>query len=144
MKSMTVLVGIPGAGKTWIAKALFPEHVRVSFDKLPNRTRNDEDKLILKTCRSGADVVIDAANVERIKRIKYIRFAREHGYTVHAVMIDTSLDAALVRNESRDRKVPEGAIRAYCEKLEMPTVEEGFDNVFVMWNDWDPRGRRKA
>lgn len=144
MRNLTVLIGIPGAGKTTIAKSLFPGHVRVSFDALPNRTRNDEDKLIIRTCRKGLDIIVDSANVDRLKRMKYVRFAREFGYSVHALLIDTSLDAALARNEARERKVPEGLVRAYCEKLEMPTLDEGFDNVFIMWNDWDPRAKRRS
>ena len=144
MKQMTVLIGIPAAGKTTITKSLFSSHVVVSFDRLPNRTHNDEDKLIMKTCRSGADLVIDAANVDKAKRRKYIRYAKEHGYTVHALFVDTSLDVALARNRARERQVPEGMIRAYCEKIEYPTVEEGFTNIFIVWNSWDPRDHKEA
>lgn len=139
VKNMTVLIGIPAAGKTTVTKNLFSSHVVVSFDRLENRTRNDEDKMILKTCRLGNDIVIDAANIDKAKRRKYIRYAKEHGYKVNAVFVDTSLDAALARNKTRERQVPEGMIRAYCEKVQYPSLDEGFENIFILWNDWDPR-----
>ena len=139
MKNMIVLVGIPASGKTTITKNLFSSHVLVSFDQLPNRTRNEEDKLIMKTCKQGLDIVIDAANIDKRKRAKYINYAQEYGYSVHAVFVDTSLDAARKRNASRERQVPDGMIKSYAEKIEHPSTEEGFDTVFVMWNDWQPR-----
>lgn len=143
MKQMVVMIGIPAAGKTTLTKSLFSSHVVVSFDRLPNRTHSDEDKLIMKTCRRGVDIVIDAANIDEAKRRKYMRHAKEYGYDVHAMFVDTSLDVALARNESRDRKVPEGMIRAYCEKIQYPTHKEGFKNIFVVWNSWDPRDQKE-
>lgn len=139
MKNMVVLVGIPAAGKTTITKSLFSSHVTVSFDQLPNRTRNDEDKLIMRVCKRGLDLVIDAANIDKRKRAKYINYAKEYGYKVHAVFIDTSLDAARKRNASRERQVPDGMLKAYAEKIEYPSTDEGFDTVFTMWNDWQPK-----
>ncbi len=136
---MIVLVGIPGAGKTWISKSLFSSHIRVAFDQLPNRSKNDEDKLLIKSCKSGKDIVVDAANIDISKRKKYIRFAEEYEYTPYAVVIDTQLDLALARNDFRKRKVPEGAIRSYCEMMEWPTKQEGFKDVITLWDNWDPR-----
>lgn len=139
MRQLVVLVGIPGAGKTTIRRRLFSSHRSVSMDSLPDRSRNAVDKMMMKLCAGGRDIVVDAANADRITRKRFIRFAKDYGYEAHAVFIDTSLDAALARNETRDRKVPEGAIRSYCEKLEVPTELEGFTSVFTVWNDWDPR-----
>lgn len=137
--NLIVLVGIPGAGKTTMTAALFSSHEQVSMDRLPNRSRNAVDKMLIQLCSTGKDIVVDAANIDRITRMRFTRFAKDYGYDAHAVFIDTSLDAALARNEMRDRKVPEGAVRAYCEKLEMPTEAEGFANVITVWNDYDPR-----
>lgn len=139
MKKMVVLIGIPAAGKTTIARELFSSHECVSLDRLPNRTRNAEDKLLIELCSTGRDIIVDGANIDKLKRMRYLRFAKEYGYDAVALMVDSSLDAALARNEQRDRKVPEGAIKSYCEKLEYPDVEEGFSQVFIMWNNWDPR-----
>ncbi len=137
--NLVVLVGIPGAGKTTITRALFSSHESVAMDKLPNRTRNAVDKMMMKLCATKKDIVVDAANIDRITRMRFVRFAKDYGYDVHALFIDTSLDAALARNEGRNRKVPEGAIRSYCSKLEVPTEAEGFKTVLTVWNDWDPR-----
>jgi predicted kinase len=143
VKNLVVLVGIPGAGKTTLTKALFSSHEQVAMDKLPNRSRNAVDKLMMKLCATGKDIVVDAANIDRITRMRFIRFAKDYGYEAHAIFVDTSLDAALARNESRDRKVPEGAVRSYCEKLEVPTESEGFSVVATVWNDFDPRRRMR-
>lgn len=136
---MVVLVGIPGAGKSTIRMDMFSSHEAVSLDMLENRTRNAEDKLLIDLCEKGVDIIIDGANVDKVKRMRYLRFARDYGYDAVALFVDTSLDAALARNELRERKVPEGAIRAYCKKLEVPELDEGFKHVFTIWNDYDPR-----
>lgn len=138
-KNMIVLVGIPASGKTTITRTLFASHIPVSFDQLPHRTRNEEDKLIMKVCKRGHDIVIDSANIDKRKRTKYINYAREYGYSVHAVFVDTSLDAARKRNASRERQVPDGMLKSYAEKIEYPSTDEGFDTVFTMWNDWQPK-----
>lgn len=115
---------------------------RVSIDKLPNRTRNAEDKLLLEYCRAKKDIIVDAANIDKTKRAGYVRFAKEFGYTVTALFVDASLNMALVRNASRTRQVPKGAIVSYCEKLQVPTKDEGFDFVFTLWDDWTPAGKQ--
>jgi bifunctional polynucleotide phosphatase/kinase len=135
---MVVLVGIPGAGKTTVVEAMLGSLERVSIDRLPNRTRNAEDKLLLQYCREKKDIVVDAANIDKTKRAGYIRFAREFGYVVTAVFVDASINMALVRNASRNRQVPKGAIMAYAEKLQVPTKDEGFDFIFTVWDDWLP------
>jgi bifunctional polynucleotide phosphatase/kinase len=137
--NLVVLVGIPGAGKTTVTRALFSSHESVAMDKLPDRSRNAVDKMMMRLCAGGKDIVVDAANIDRITRMRFVRFAKDYGYDAHALFIDTSLDAALARNEGRSRKVPEGAIRSYCSKLEVPTEAEGFKTVLTVWNDWDPR-----
>lgn len=141
---MVVLVGIPGAGKTTVAESMFGALERIALDKLPNRTRNAEDKLLLQYCREKKDIVIDAANIDKAKRAGYIRFAREYGYTVTALFVDASLNMALVRNASRNRQVPKGAIVSYCEKLQVPTKDEGWDYIFTIWDDWVPDASQKS
>lgn len=138
-KNMVVLVGIPGAGKTWVAESLFTSHVRISIDQLKRRSRNDEDNLLIRTMREGRDVVVDTANVTISKRRRYLRFARKFGYTTFAVVVDTSIDLALARNQVRERKVPEGAVWSYAKQLQWPTKAEGFKDVITLWDDWDPR-----
>ena len=141
---MVVLIGIPGAGKSTIRAEMFSSHAAVSLDMLENRTKNAEDKLLMALCEKGVDIIIDGANVDKTKRRRYTRFARDYGYDAIALFVDTSLDAALARNEFRDRKVPEGAIRSYCKKLEVPEVSEGFSSVYTIWNSWDPREKTAA
>lgn len=141
MKTMVVLVGIPGAGKTFVREHLFAAHKSVEFDKLSSRTRNAEDKQLMKLCKTGVDIVVDAANVSVSKRRKYIRFAKQYDYRITALLVDTSMDLALARMALRKRKVPQGAIEGYARDLVIPTLSEGFDAVITLWDDYDPRGK---
>jgi len=138
---MIIMVGIPGAGKTWIVQALFGPHLKISRDQLPNKSRNDMDKLLIHATKLRRHIVVDAANETISKRRRFIRFARENGYRIYALVADTSMDLAMARMEHRGRKVPKGALEGYANGLQWPTKKEGFDEVLVTWDDWDPRGQ---
>ena len=141
MKSLIIIIGIPGAGKSTLVAQLFPFHERVALDALEDRGQNGEDKLLFKLCAEGKNIVIDKANADKITRIRYINMAKEYKYdSIQAVMLDTSYDAACARNGTRKRHVPSGVIRDYAEKLEWPKIEEGYTSEpWTVWNNWDPR-----
>ena len=124
-----VMVGIPGSGKSTIARNRFPNHKRVSLDLV--NTRQKEDEEIANCLMNGKDIVIDNTNTTRRSRQKYIDAAKLFGVSISAVYLQCPLDVALERNASRvgKERVPDNAVRFYNKILQRPSVEEGFDSV---------------
>jgi len=98
------------------------------------------DKLMLQAVKAKRHIVVDAANTRITQRRRYIALAKKNGYKVYALVADTSMDLAGARMKHRGRKVPKGAMENYANEMQWPKKEEGFDEVLVMWDDFDPRG----
>jgi len=132
-----IFIGIPGSGKsTFFRKTFFDTHVRINLDML--RTRNRE-KILFEAClKAKQSFVIDNTNVQKVDRERYIQTAKEHGFSVIGYFFRSSLQECLIRNKSRpaDRVVPEIGVKGRFGKLEMPSLEEGFEKLyFVKIND---------
>ena len=126
---IVVLVGVPGSGKTTLAKTRFPHHKRINLDTL--HTRSKEFSEMSKNLENGCDMIIDNTNTTRKTRLRYIEIAKLFGIPIRAIYLDCPLDLALKRNSSRVGKeqVPDRAVRLYYKIIEPPTKEEGFDSV---------------
>ena len=142
-----VLIGIPGSGKSSFYKArFFSTHVRVSLDLLKTRAR--EDRFLESCLQTRQPFVIDNTNPTRQKRQKYILAAKEAGFSVFGFYFQSQIEACLKRNAERKipEQVPEVAIFSIAKQLELPSYEEGFDQLFYVslaerefqveeWND---------
>ncbi|GAL82910.1 hypothetical protein MYP_136 [Sporocytophaga myxococcoides] len=128
-----IFCGIQASGKsTFFKEKFFKTHVRISMDLL--RTRNRE-RLFLETClKTKMSFVVENTNPTRAEREKFISKAREFGYRIVGYYFKTSLKDALERNNNRDGKecVPEVGIKATLKKLELPSFDEGFDELYFV------------
>ena len=126
-----IFCGIQAAGKTtFYDQRLAATHARISLDLL--RTRAREKQLLDECLRSGRSFVIDNTSVKRADRAPYIAAARAKGYRVVGYYFATEPRAALARNRLRSGKaaVPAPALFAAQKRLEVPTLDEGFDELF--------------
>jgi len=128
-----IFCGIQASGKsTFFKEKYFKTHVRISMDLL--RTRNRE-RLFLETClKTQQPFVVENTNPTRSERDKYISKARECSYRIIGYFFKTNLKDALERNNCRDSKecVPEVGIKATLKKFELPSFEEGFDELYCV------------
>jgi predicted kinase len=142
-----IFCGIQATGKTTFFKEhFFKTHIRISLDQL--NTRNKEQKFI-ETCISTQQAfVIDNTNPKREDRAKYIVIAQANKFKVIGYYFQSKLNEALNRNNGRlgKEKIAEVGIKGTFNKLELPSWEEGFDelyyvtienNTFIIkeWND---------
>jgi predicted kinase len=132
-----LFIGIPGSGKsTLYAQRFINTHVRINRDMLKTETR---ERILIEAClRAKQPFVIDNTNVTLDKRAGYIALAKKAKFRVVGHFFDCGVDEALKRNEQRAGKarVPNVAIFAMAKKLEPPTLDEGFDELFRVKNDF--------
>ena len=125
-----IFVGIQGSGKSsFYRERFFDTHVRISLDVL--RTRHREQLLFAACLAAKQPFVIDNTNPLVHDRARYIEPARKAGFRMVAYFFETSLADAMRRNHQRGgkQKVPVPAIAGTLRKLQVPTLEEGYDEI---------------
>ncbi|WP_291723325.1 AAA family ATPase [Bernardetia sp.] len=127
-----IFIGIQGSGKsTFYKEKYFNSHLRISLDLL--NTRNKEAKLLDFCLEFQQRLVIDNTNPTKKERAKYIQKLKERKFKVVAIYFDTNLKIALARNELRigKAKVAKVGILSTHKKMELPSFEEGFDEIYI-------------
>lgn len=135
-KTMAIMMGIQGSGKsTFYSKHLSKDYVRVNLDTL--KTRHQESLLIEECFTEGKNFVVDNTNPTREDRARYITLAKANGYHIIGYFMESKIKECIARNAMREGKarVPEKAIAATSNKLEIPSFDEGFDELYFVKND---------
>ena len=133
MKTAVIMIGIQASGKsTFCSKCLPDFFVRISLDEL--KTRNKEKKLLIDCVSRGLDIVIDNTNPQKDDRLRYIPVLRENDYRIVGYFMQSRIADCIRRNENRQGKsrIPNTAIAATSNKLELPEYEEGFDEIYYV------------
>ena len=152
-----IMVGVPGSGKsTWIDKhkaAFKTPYKIVSRDKIrfslvsedePYFSKEDEVfKVFIKEIKDGLadglDVYADATHLSGFSRGKLLRALGSSikDTKIEAIVIKTSLNTAITQNNLREGRsfVPKSVVRRMYTQLEEPTLEEGFDKIWIYQNE---------
>jgi predicted kinase len=126
-----VLCGVQGSGKTTLYVERFVEtHVRVSLDVV--RTRAREAALVRLCLESGQRFVVDNTNATPAERARYVAPARAAGFRVVGYLVEVDVADALARNARRAgrERVPVSGVVGTSRRLQRPTLEEGFDELW--------------
>ena len=144
-KGVVILaIGLPGSGKSsWFKRhnitPLSSDLLRALLFDDPTEQRFQD--LIFSNLRSMLKArliarrpmnYVDATNLSPHERSGWIKLAKDYGYEVQAVFFDVPVEVCLARNQRRERKVPEDAMRRMAGKLKQPTFEEGFSKITVV------------
>lgn len=132
-----LFIGVPGSGKTsFFKERFFATHVRISLDLLKTRHR---ERRFLETCLATEQrFVIDNTSPTRSERSQYIAPASARRFEVVGYYFKSKVEDCLKRNAARpeSERVPEVAIFAAAKRMELPTLDEGFDRlVYVRLED---------
>ena len=135
-RTMILMMGLQGSGKsTFCREILGNTYVYVNLDTLKTRHR---EKLLIQECmEQGKSFIVDNTNPTRKDRQRYIPTARAAGYRVIGYFMESKLKACIERNEQREgaAKIPSMAIAATSNRLQMPSYDEGFDELYFVKND---------
>jgi predicted kinase len=144
-KGVVVLaIGLPGSGKSsWFKRhnitPLSSDLLRALLFDDPTEQRFQD--LIFSNLRSMLKArliarrpmnYVDATNLSPHERNGWIKLAKDYNYEVQAVFFDVPVEVCIERNQRRERKVPEDAMRRMAGKLKQPTFDEGFSKITVV------------
>ncbi len=140
---LTILIGIPGSGKSTYARSL--GKTTLSLDGIRQRLYGDASILgkssdvervfrqeLEANAQAGRDVVLDATHTSVLRRRRMIRLGRKLGYDrIVGIWLQTPLKESLARNRKRERHVPDFVLVTMQRRLESqpPSLDEGFDKI---------------
>lgn len=155
MSELIMLIGIPGSGKSFWAENYVKKHSnyiihssdalrKELYDDEEDQTHNEElfvelHKRIRKDLLAGHSVIYDATNLSKKKRIHFFNTLPRCTKHIHkkCVLFMTGVNDCIVRNQLRDRYVPDIVIRRMHKTFCPPAYDEGFDEIVLVQNSWN-------
>ncbi|HEY1187472.1 MAG TPA: ATP-binding protein [Gemmata sp.] len=128
-----IFVGLQGAGKsTFYKERFFATHVRINLDML--KTRHWERRLVQACVETGQPFVVDNTNPSRGERAAYVRAAKDAGFRVMGYYFQSRVEDCKRRNGQRPpaQQVPLKGILGTAGRMELPSRDEGFDEIFYV------------
>jgi predicted kinase len=125
-----IFIGLQGASKsTFYRERFFATHVRINLDML--KTRHREKRFLMTCLETRQPFVVDNTNATRAEREVYIQAAKDAGFRVVGYYFQSRVEDCRRRNEQRPaaQQVPLRAILGTAGRLELPSLEEGFDEL---------------
>jgi predicted kinase len=140
-KTLYIMQGIPGSGKSTVARAM----ADVAADSGQSVARHSTDDLrmrngvyvhdqannaaqhaqnmrqvIASMQKETENIFVDNTNIKRWQARPYVSFARAFGYEVQIIRVQCDVETAIARqkNWSPDRAVPEEVIRRMHAEME--------------------------
>lgn len=136
MKTLTILIGVPGSGKSSYAKHLETlGYTRVSQDANKGNKSKTTEQFIQAT-KENKDIVLDRCNINKDQRRVWINKAMAAGYDeIIGVSFSTDTETCISRVLARKdhetiKDMPEEKVRSIVEgfasSFEAPSFQEGF------------------
>jgi tRNA uridine 5-carbamoylmethylation protein Kti12 len=133
---MYIFVGLPASGKTTFSNSMLRHyHVLISLDVF--KSRKVEKHKLVECIEMSKECIIDNTNITKGERASYISTAKAAGYRIIGYYFSSTVKEAIVRNRQREKvkRVPDVAIFSIAKRLEPPTKNEGFDELFSVQPD---------
>lgn len=148
-----MLCGLPATGKSTFVKKVLdknPDYIHISSDKYieaaaekAGKRYNDVFQEVskdamrqmeserLNSLMSGKSIIHDQTNLSVAKRKKLLS-SIPAGYVKVAVIFNPDKEMHRAFIESRpEKRIPEHIMESMAKTFEMPTMDEGFNSVFV-------------
>lgn len=134
---LVILIGLQGAGKSTFCRTCFQAtHAWVSKDRFRNN-RNParrQRQLIEEALQASRSVVVDNTNPTAEDRAELMSLGRTFGAHIVGYYFESRLADCLERNRQRAGKdcVPDIALHATRQRLQSPSLAEGFDRLYFV------------
>lgn len=149
-----MLCGLPGAGKTTLAKRLLDENtVWLSSDKIREEFYGAEEeqgnagvvfskmkKRTIQALKEGKNVIYDACNINSKRRIGLLNEIKKINCVKKCIICATPYTKCIERDMSRSRVVKEHIVRQMYLSWNPPYYYEGWDEIDIHYSD----GARKS
>lgn len=128
-----IFTGLQASGKSTFFKEKFVDtHIRLNLDMLNTRNR---EKILFNAClESKQPMVIDNTNPQIADRERYISSLKENKFKVIGYYFESKIKECIERNSVRvlKKEIPVVALKATSSKLEIPSYDEGFDELYFV------------
>lgn len=98
------------------------------------KTRHREKRLLQACLDTKQSFVVDNTNPTKLERLDYISAAKQAGFRVVGYYFQSSIEDCKLRNERRaiEQRIPLPGLLGTYSKLELPSIDEGFDQLFYV------------
>ena len=128
---MLIFIGIPASGKTSFYNHFYKDNYKhINLDTL--KTRYQENLALNDYLQNNENIVIDNTNITKEERKKYISAGKENNYKIIGYYFKSSISECIERNEKRQNKIPRTAVANKFNNLELPSINEGFDELYYV------------
>lgn len=133
MQYVYIICGIPGSGKTTLSKQLAEEYSmkRFSFDEMNCYTTRQFVSTAIVALQEGKSIIMDSTLLKKASRRIILQAISNFPCRKVCIFMNTPLDECLQRNAQREIVIPDVIIRSIHETMQVPTLEEGWDEVII-------------
>jgi predicted kinase len=128
-----IFTELQGAGKsTFYRQRFFATHMRINLDLLKTRHR---ERCFVQVCvETRQPFVVDNTNPTRAERHVYIEAAKQAGFRVIGYYFQSKVEDCKRRNEQRpvEERIPVRGIHGAAGRLQIPSRDEGFDELYYV------------
>lgn len=149
-----MLCGLPASGKSaWAesnkdnlnATIYSSDAIRQELGDVNDQSKNEDvfnilHKRIKDDLINGKNVIYDATNLKRKNRLHFFRQIQEIHCKKICMLFATPYEICLKNNKNRERHVPEEVIKRMYLNFETPWYSEGFDDIEIVYWDYDKDG----
>jgi len=144
-----MMCGLVGSGKSSYAERLSKidnciihasDKIREEMGDINDQSKNEQVFAILhrrikEDLKNGKNVIYDATNLNRRKRMAFLRELKSTPCHKVCVLMATPYEICVAQNNKRERNVPVEVIWNMVLRFQMPSTHEGFDEVIVHYKN---------
>ena len=142
MTTLNLLSGIPGSGKTTLARELAQKHNATvhSYDDMPGaNTKAAMDgsvkqawlQNIREDLQSGKSVICDGIHLTVTDRKELLAQLADIPCKKFLHIKVVPLETCLQRNRDRQARLPDFVVEQAAQRMEAPAKDEGWDKIYV-------------